>query len=81
LNSQNSGRIFISNNDDMTKAPNEILLNCFMIEYAVKEAVMRGMTSTKELVAKIDEIYEPETQFEMEMYSEAIVYARSAMLN
>jgi hypothetical protein len=52
-----------------------------MIEYAVKEAVMRGMTSTKELVAKIDEIYEPETQFEMEMYSEAIVYARSAMLN
>ena len=65
----------------MTKAPNEILLNCFMIEYAVKEAVMRGMTSTKELVAKVDEIYEPETQFEMEMYSEAIVYARSAMLN
>jgi len=39
------------------------------------------MTSTKELVAKIDEIYEPETQFEMEMYSEAIAYARSAMLN
>lgn len=52
-----------------------------MIEYSVKEAVMRGMTSTKELVAKIDEVYKPETQFEMEMYSEAIVYARSAMLN
>ena len=65
----------------MTKPPTEILLNCFMIEYSVKEAVMRGMTSTKELVAKIDEVYKPETQFEMEMYSEAIVYARSAMLN
>jgi hypothetical protein len=32
-------------------------------------------------VARIDEMYEPETMEEMEAYSEAIAYARLGVLN
>ena len=41
---------------------------------------MRG-EDREEIVARIEEMYEPETEEEMEAYSEAIVYARLGVLN
>jgi hypothetical protein len=35
----------------------------------------------EEIVYKIDDMYEPETEEEMEAYSEAILYARLGVLN
>jgi hypothetical protein len=41
---------------------------------------MRGL-EREEIVYRIDEMYEPETEEEMEAYSEAIIYARLGVLN
>ena len=65
----------------MTKSNAEIALNRLMIEKIVQSMVVRGETRTEELVAEIDSRYQPESQFEMEEYSEAILYGKYSVLN
>jgi hypothetical protein len=58
----------------------ELLTKCFEVENWTRSLTMRGL-EREEIVARIDEMYEPETLDEMEAYSEAIAYARLGVLN
>lgn len=58
----------------------ELLTKCWEVENWTRSLVMRGL-EREEIVARIDEMYEPETMEEMEAYSEAIAYARLGVLN
>jgi len=58
----------------------ELLTKCLEVETWTRSLTMRGL-ERDEIVARIDEMYEPETEEEMEAYSEAIVYARLGVLN
>jgi len=58
----------------------ELLTKCLEVENWTRSLTMRGL-EREEIVARIDEMYEPETEEEMEAYSEAIVYARLGVLN
>ena len=59
----------------------EIQLKCLLIEALVKTLVLRGVTDNQELVQAVDEQFYPETEWEQEMYSEAIIYAKQGVLN
>jgi len=58
----------------------ELLTKCLEVEAWTRSLTMRGL-KRDEIVARIDEMYEPETDEEMEAYSEAIIYARLGVLN
>jgi hypothetical protein len=58
----------------------ELLTKCLEVENWTRSLTMRGL-DREEIVARIDEMYEPETLDEMEAYSEAILYARLGVLN
>jgi hypothetical protein len=58
----------------------ELLTKCLEIENWTRSLTLRGL-EREEIVARIDEMYEPETEEEMEAYSEAIIYARLGVLN
>jgi hypothetical protein len=58
----------------------ELLTKCLEVENWTRSLTMRGLKQ-EEIVARIDEMYEPETLDEMEAYSEAILYARLGVLN
>ena len=58
----------------------ELHIKCLEVENWTRSLVMRGL-EREEIVARIDEMYEPETMEEMEVYSEAIAYARLGVLN
>jgi hypothetical protein len=58
----------------------ELQVRCLEVENWTRSLVMRGL-EREEIVARIDEMYEPETLDEMEAYSEAIAYARLGVLN
>ncbi len=58
----------------------ELLTKCLEVENWTRSLTMRGL-EREEIVARIDEMYEPETEEEMEAYSEAIIYARLGVLN
>jgi len=58
----------------------DLHVKCLEIENWTRSLVMRGL-EREEIVARIDEMYEPESEEEMEAYSEAIVYARLGVLN
>ena len=58
----------------------DLHVKCLEIENWTRSLVMRGL-GREEIVARIDEMYEPESEEEMEAYSEAIVYARLGVLN
>ena len=58
----------------------ELMTKCLEIENWTRSFTMRGM-DREEIVYKIDDMYEPETEEEMEAYSEAILYARLGVLN
>ena len=58
----------------------ELLTKCFEVENWTRSLTMRGM-DREEVVYRIDEMYEPESEEEMEAYSEAILYARLGVLN
>ena len=55
-------------------------IKCLEVENWTRSFVMRGM-EREEIVARIDELFEPLSDEEMEAYSEAIVYARLGVLN
>jgi hypothetical protein len=58
----------------------ELLTKCWEVENWTRSLTMRGL-DREEIVARIDDMYEPETEEEMEAYSEAIIYARLGVLN
>ena len=58
----------------------ELQVRCLEVENWTRSLTMRGL-EREEIVARIDEMYEPETLDEMEAYSEAIAYARLGVLN
>lgn len=55
--------------------------DCLMIERMVSDLVLKGIHKNEDLVAAVDEFYPPTTEFEMEHYSEAIIYAKLSLLN
>lgn len=65
----------------MTKNNAEIQLNCLLIETLVRSLVLNGITDNKKIVDVIYKEFHPQTEWEMEMYSEAIIYAKQGVLN
>jgi hypothetical protein len=65
----------------MTKNNEQIHLNCLLIEALVKTMVIEGTTNNEKLVAAADQLYPPASEWEMEVYSEAIIYAKLGVLN
>jgi len=63
------------------KTSAEIQLNCIMIEEIVKTLLMKGISDNENLVAAVDKAFQPQDEWEMEMYSETILYAKFAVLN
>jgi hypothetical protein len=59
----------------------QMYVRCLTIEAMVKTMVIKGITNNEKLVAAVDELYRPETNEEMEYYSEAIIYAKYSVLN
>ena len=43
--------------------------------------MIQGITDHEKLVAAVDFRFKPKNDFEMEMYSEAIIYAKYSVLN
>jgi len=58
----------------------ELQIKCLEVENWTRALTLRG-ESREEIVARIDEMYEPETLDEMEAYSESILFARLGVLN
>jgi hypothetical protein len=65
----------------MTKNNKDIYFNCLQIEAMVRTLVMQGITNNEELVTAVDFQFHPKNDFEMEQYSEAIIYAKYSVLN
>jgi hypothetical protein len=65
----------------MTKNNKDIYFNCLQIEAMVRTLVMQGITNNEELVTAVDVQFHPKNDFEMEQYSEAIIYAKYSVLN
>lgn len=63
------------------KTSAEIQSNCLLIEEMVKALCLKGMSDNEKIVAIIDEAFQPQDEWEMGMYSEAILYAKYAVLN
>lgn len=63
------------------KTTAEIQLNCMMIESLVRELLMKGVHDNENLVAAVDAAFQPQDEWEMEMYSDAILYAKYSTLN
>ena len=59
----------------------ELDMKCLQIEDLVRSLVMSGIDSNKQLVDAVSEQYYPTNEFEMEMYSEAIIYGKLGVLN
>jgi len=80
---QDTNRIFIGNQKPkIMKVSEEMMyLRCMTIETMVREMVMKGTTDNESLVTAVDNIFPPDTDEEMEKYSEAIIYAKYGVLN
>lgn len=63
------------------KTSAEIQLNCMMIESLVRELLIKGVHDNENLVAAVDAAFQPQDEWEMEMYSDAILYAKYSTLN
>jgi len=59
----------------------EMYLKCMQIEALVSSLVMSGITDNNKLVAAVDKEFHPTNEWEMEVFSEAIIYAKQAVLN
>jgi hypothetical protein len=51
------------------------------IEALVASMVLAGITDNRKLVAVVDEHFHPTTEWEQEMFSEAIIYTKQGILN
>jgi hypothetical protein len=63
------------------KSTAELQLNCIMIENLVRSLTIKGISNNEDLVAAVDTAFHPENEWEMEMYSDAILYAKYSVLN
>ena len=63
----------------MTSA--EMYQKCMQIESMVATMVLCGITDNKKLVEAVNTKFSPKSEWEMEMYSEAIIYAKQGVLN
>jgi hypothetical protein len=63
------------------KTSAEIQVNCMMIENLVRSMLMKGVYDNETLVSAVDEAFQPQDDWEMEMYSDAILYAKYSALN
>jgi len=63
------------------KTSAEMQLNCMMIEELVRSLLIKGISDNENLVAAVDSAFHPQDNWEMEMYSDAILYAKYATLN
>ena len=59
----------------------EMYMKCMQIEAMVESMVVKGISDNKKLVEAVDELYHPTNEWEMEMFSEAIIYAKQSILN
>ena len=59
----------------------ELDMKCLLIEDLVRSMVLSGIDSNQKLVDAVSEQYYPTNEFEMEMYSEAIIYGKLGVLN
>jgi hypothetical protein len=59
----------------------ELDMKCLLIEDLVRSMVLSGITNNQQLVDAVSEQYYPTNEFEMEMYSEAIIYGKLGVLN
>ena len=59
----------------------EMYRKCMEIEAMVTSMVMCGIVDNRKLVEAVDAKYHPTTEWEQEMFSEAITYAKHAVLN
>jgi len=51
------------------------------IESMVRTMVMKGINDNSKLVEAVDNLYHPTNEWEMEIFSEAIIYAKQSVLN
>jgi hypothetical protein len=63
------------------KSTAELQLNCIMIENLVRSLTIKGISNNEDLVSAVDTAFHPENEWEMEMYSDAILYAKYSVLN
>jgi len=59
----------------------ELYLNLFQTEDMVRHMVLRGCNTNEQLVEAINNRFNPKTEWEQEMFSEAIIYAKYGVLN
>jgi len=59
----------------------EMYMKCMQIEAMVKSMVVKGISDNQKLVEAVDELYHPTNEWEMEVFSEAIIYAKQSILN
>ena len=59
----------------------EMYQKCMMVEALVTSMVLAGINDNTKLVAAVDKEFHPQTEWEMEMLSESIIYAKQAVLN
>jgi hypothetical protein len=59
----------------------EMYLKCMQIEALVSSMVLSGINDNRKLTEAVDKQFRPVTEWEQEMYSEAIIYAKYAILN
>jgi hypothetical protein len=65
----------------MKVSEEQMYLRCMTIETMVREMILKGVTDNESIVETINNIFLPETNDEMEQYSEAIIYAKFGVLN
>jgi hypothetical protein len=56
-------------------------IKCLVIEELIRSKVLQGITDMRILIAEVDNLYPPQSEFEMEIFSEAIIYAKLGVLN
>ena len=59
----------------------EMYMKCIQIESMVRIMVMKGINDNSKLVEAVDNLYHPTNEWEMEIFSEAIIYAKQSVLN
>lgn len=65
----------------MVNNKNDLFYKALMVEAATKLLVLKGMNDWELLIDEIDTQFQPTTVEEMEVLSEAVIYARCSILN
>lgn len=65
----------------MVNNENDLFYKALMVEAATKLLVLKGIIDWEILIDNIDLEFQPTTVEEMEVLSEAVIYARCSILN